>query len=498
MFNNDNVDSILQIVNSSRSYPYDIPHGFEVASTLLTTMEEGGHITLDMDCDFDGFMSTIIFTDILDYVGYSKYSVVRLDLKRHGVDGNTLETVLLNDSKLLIVTDSSSDRVEYLNDLCMRKPDLKIILIDHHKPSKLQRHPNIIEINHHIVDTGYADLSCGLLVFLTMRPMLDNLSNKLMRELESLAYASVISDAIPIACTNLIRFMTVAKSNTSDIHPLLTTMLSMSMKTTLSRDAIAFFVAPKINACFRANRLDTLYDLVFTKSYRSKLYSGTVKPLYQIHRDAGEVTNTLLTNSATEQVTPFIVCNITEAARSMNIDTMEAKNYTGLIAQKITSQYKEPAVCFIEQGDKLKGSFRDYFGRDMLAMVKTYLKADGHNPAFGFVDTKANWSKFLKSANKLSKYLQTEKENKTVLFDSSSLTETEFGLFVDNASKVNELGECVPNIHTSLRLPFNTKISSFKRVSEAKYYGRRLLSYNETIYPSVRLIWKPTDGELVR
>ncbi len=62
------------------------------------------------------------------------------------------------------------------------------------------------------------------------------------------------------------------------------------------------------------------------------------------------------------------------------------KNYNGLIAQKLASKFKKPAVVLADKGDVYEGSFRSYNGFDLLTFFKNcpYVKhAAGHRMAAG-------------------------------------------------------------------------------------------------------------------
>ena len=493
------VDELIHLIDSSKKYSCDIPRGYECAKLLLTTIEEGGHITLDMDSDVDGLFSTLIVRDTLDFLGYKNYTIVRLHEKRHGIDGNTVDTVLSNNSKLLVITDSSSDKIGYINELCNTKKDLRIMLIDHHVPNKAERHPNILEINSHTTKTGYKDMSCGLLTYLVLKPLIEKLSMRLSKELESLAYATVISDSVNVNSDELVSFLSVAKyKNRGDIHPLLTTMMSDAQVSGLSRENIMYYVAPKINACFRTNNLKILYDTVLADSYRNRLYRGSLTPMYNIHRSTKEKVEALLTNINLEQHAPFVVADMTDACNQMNISSFEAQNYTGLISQRISTSYKEPAICVLRQGNTIKGSFRDYYGRNLLTAVSTYLNAGGHEPAFGFVDTDKAWKTFLLATLRFKDYLKTQNAEKNILVDANDFDDTTFKDYVDVYSKVNELGSSLPNIHLTLKLPYTTKINNAQKISTCSYNNTKMISYSGAIHPSVNMLWKPVEGTLVR
>lgn len=497
----DEINRLISVIESSVDYPNYIDNSERVWKAIVQAITNDEHIVFDLDSDVDGVTSVLIGIDTLDAIGYRNYSVVPITEKRHGVDGATVNAVVTKEAKLLIVTDSSSDRMEFMNEMCNSLNGLKIIHIDHHLvTNNIQLHPNIISINSTTLKNfEYKDVSCGLLFYLLLKPVLDDLSPKLSRELESLAYASVITDVIPMSSDALINFMTVAQRNTV-IHPLLTAFMHLSDEHKLSREFISFQFAPKINSVFRMNRLDILFDLLFIPRYKHVLGSYSLSELYRIYGESMQIRQSLTPIAIPERYGDFLFVDITEQANEKEISSFVARNFTGLIATEFSNVYKLPVICTIKQGDKLKGSGRDYFGRNLLFPVSSFVDAGGHKSAFGFSDSLRAMNR-LKNACKNNTLELLEVYKKDVCIDMSNTIITslsDFMLKIQTYSKVNELGTSVPNVFTEVALPFGATINSTKRYSSAHYKGIEFISFNGRIHPKMREVWKPLNNKLTR
>lgn len=495
------INRLIEVIDRSVSYPVYIEESEVVGQMFVDAIVNDEHIVFDLDSDVDGVTSVLIGIDFLEGVGYRNYSVVPIQEKRHGVDGATINAVVSTNCKLLVVTDSSSDRIDFMNDMCNALSDLKILHIDHHQvASQIPLHKNITSINStSLHNFEYKDVSCGLLFYLLLKPMLDELSTKLSKELESLAYASVITDVIPMSSDALIQFMTVAQQNTT-IHPLLTAFMYLSNEYKLSREFISFQFAPKLNSVFRLNRLDVLFKLLFVPKYKQVLGSHSLRELYSIYGDSMGIREMLTPVEIPERCGDFIFIDITQQASEQGISSFVARNFTGLIATEFSNAYKLPAICIIQQGNKVKGSGRDYFGRNLLSPVSSFVEAGGHKPAFGFSDSKRALDR-LKKACKQNRLSLLEIYKKDICIDMSDTLMTslsDFMLKVQTYSKVNELGTSTPNVFTEIALPFGAKISSSQKCHTAHYMGVEFISFNGRIHPKMRETWKPLNNKLVR
>ena len=426
----EDINRLLDVIASATEYDYYVEGADRVAKLLVDAMMNNHHIVIDPDSDVDGALSVLQFTDLFNALGYRNFSVVKVKEKRHGIDGVTITTTLAKNAKLLIVVDSSSDKIETMNNMCEGTPDLKIIHVDHHVPSNVKFHPNIVSINNHsLPNFSYKDVSCGLLSYLVLKPMFDKLSMKLSKEMESLAYATVITDVVPMSSDALIKFMTVAKANTI-VHPLLSTFMVNSGETKLSREFVTFQFSPKINAIYRTNKLYVLDDLIFKPNYRHTLSSYTLHNVYNVHKESTSLKSALVPDTPPEKYGDFLFTDITETANQLGVSTYVARNYTGLIASEIGNKYKMPSICIIQQGGSVKGSVRDYYGRNLLYPVSNYLNAAGHKPAFGFTDSMSAYKKFQAKCDN-HKVALLDSFKKDICVDLSDMLVTSLTEFID-------------------------------------------------------------------
>lgn len=481
----------LNYMENNLLYEYEPTLSKKVAALLLEAVYNKKSIILDWDSDPDGLYSVCIITDILKALNYKNYHCVLPNHKRHGIDNSTIDSILNNNGELLIILDSSSDKLTTLEKLVVDMPDLKIILIDHHVIELFSEIPNVTIINNHLFkDNIYKELSCGMLTYLVFLPMLKELGTQIQEQAATLAFASLVSDSISCKSPELIRFIGYVTS-LPNMHPLLSYFRAGTSYTKLSRNYLSFKVNPILNACFRMELLHLFLPFIEANGYLN-LQASHILDMTKIYNDNKTITANLVSHSSPISKGDFVVADITKAAIDTKIPLQIAKNFTGMVATKLTAQSYKPIIAYINLGTMLKGSVRDKANRNLLPIVSNYINANGHLTAFGFKDTINSLNDLINSCRDISKIAKSE--NIYLLYEFDSWQELQKNL--PNMSKVAELG--FVDISVKIAIPKGVAIKTFPKVSKCDYRGISMVSFTGQVYNEIPTIWEVHDNSLWR
>lgn len=493
-----NFQELYYQITNPIDYSYEPTGAKRAAEMILHAKKNNHHITIDADYDPDGFYCGRIVCDILDFLHHTNYSVVKAIAKRHGIDGATSLSIANNDSKLLIVLDSSSDKLAELYEL---SKTINVLVIDHHYPQgKIPPNTDsFVFINSHkFIDSEYKSMSAGLATLLTFKPLMLALSHQLYEESATLAYASVITDAVPMDSHKLISFMEITRSKPS-VHPLLSIFFTQYHEK-LSREFISFEVSPKLNACFRSNTIEPVYDLFFRKNYREYINKYSTATIQKIYSSNLTLREQLISAVQPESLDKFICVDLTPAAKALHMNPYSVKPYTGLVANEYSNKTHKPCICYIRCTKTVKGSVRDFYGRSLIGLFSNFIDAGGHPPAFGFEDNPESFNTLRKYLPKISdKMPDIERDDLKIVVSPNSIEDKyKFKEAINLYSLFNELGTSVPNIYLDITIPRKSKIQKLKRVCITQIHDVTVKSFSGTLFPNIRYTFKPINGQLTR
>lgn len=389
------------------------------ANTLLEHIQNDKDISIVVDCDADGFTSASMMYQyieelIVHFNSKTKLYYVVHDDKKHGLDKTTVDNLEKQNTDLIIIPDAGSndyDQHEYLY-----SKSKEIIVLDHHECDKYSKYAIVVNNQLSSKITNKAMTGAGV-VYKFIRYIDKILKLNTANQYLDLVSIGMIADSCDLRNLES-RYLTLQGlkqiENDKNNNKLIKSMISkksFDMKGKVTITGISFYIAPLINSIIRNGTLcekelmfkafinsnETYTDKIRGKGEvelsiqdyvvriaekckrkQNKLIKESIEKIEKQIEDYGLNDNGLLIVSGTDIVDP---------------------NYTGLIANKLTSLYQKPCLVLRGDGEKLSGSGRGFDKKEIKDLRKWCIEtrlfelAEGHPNAFGVKIHKDNTDK---------------------------------------------------------------------------------------------------------
>ena len=351
--------------------------GIERALAVIERHIRGrSRIVVHGDYDVDGVCATATMVRALRALGADAgwYLPDRLT-DGYGLSLETVHRLAARDARLLVTVDCAITAVDEV--AAARHAGLDVVVCDHHAPRADGRLPDC-EIVHPAV-CGYPCLDlCGTAVAYKLALALG--APGVEDDIELVALATV-ADLMPLAGENrrLVRDGLVALSRTS--RPGLRALMTVAKAdpSALDTGALAFRLAPRINAAGRLRRADAGLELLLTGD------EGRAAEI------ASELDRVNAERRAVEQ-------RIVWEAEAQVAELGERRSYVlagegwhpgvvGIVASRVVERHHRPVVVVALEGDVGSGSARSIPGFDLLgalhATAEHLDRYGGHRAAAG-------------------------------------------------------------------------------------------------------------------
>lgn len=367
VFNND-----IPIINS--------PRIDAICQELQFAIQNEEEIFIYGDYDVDGFDSIMVWKEQLSLMRVRQPKLFRYTSRTHMLDRDILRQVQQSEARVVIICDTGSglqDR-HVLN--MLRMQGYTTIVIDHH----VFVGDYEIECENYLTFNSYEEKAylgnCNISGAYASLLVIKVLCEKYMGcpvafNSKVFALSSMYSDCVDMS-SSLARalYNSVAVANAKG--PLLFDRLN-SWGYLYSRRFFSYIVAPKLNGCFRMERLDILNSLLnITDKFQMQT---AVDRLQAAHAEASSLTKALVPEFERERIGDIVLCTheVNEETRLLHI-----RNFTGVIATQIANEEKAAVIVVVKDDRYYSGSFRDYYSRDLLTTFKLFSDCAGHPPAF--------------------------------------------------------------------------------------------------------------------
>lgn len=383
-----NMDDFLCVIN----YRTPLFKTMDKVLVALTSIVDYNLRTLLVtDPDPDGMLSLLTMRDTFKILGYKNYDIQPYTTKSHLLSVDGYKRALYGGYDYVVIFDTASNEMDKLQDLV--KAGVKVIVLDHHMTeNNYNDYPlgcTIINtrIENRLVGKELYSLSAGALTFTVCDALLKHYGYN-NNNLSAYALTTLYSDSMDMTdkWNRSIYFEAIDK----DILPFPIEQF-MTEHTMFSRRFLVFRFINKLNALFRAERFDLLNMIIADKRLTIDQL-GLVEEVHEECRKVVKILSDICTINYNENIVMSDISNI-------KLDMFERKyrleNFTGLLANILTEEYKKPAVVICNT----KGSFRDYLSRNMLPVFQKFSDSNGHPSAFGIrVDDK---TKFIEDCKKV-------------------------------------------------------------------------------------------------
>lgn len=405
-----------------RSIPYKAPtyHGWEkVKSFLLDLVYNKKTVYIEGDYDVDGLCCSLICQETMKNLGI-EHTVYKYHKRTHSMDSVAVHQCIQGHYDYFIVADTGSSDMGLLD--MLTKYGVKVIVLDHHITDFMYDdfNENIAVINTEIENKMGADfqLSAGALCFTVMDLLYRALGLQTPPQLATYALVSLYADVICMKNELNRGIYSLATSIPEEQLPPYVTYFKGEYSRFNAR-YIGYWFSPRINACFRAEDFEPLNLLFFSEPdavTRSKLLNR-VEAIYTNSRDMVKAVSDALMSSCF-QLDHFIFANLNSIKQYYDIEDNKLYNYTGLIANNLAHAFSKTTIVICEQEGALKGSLRDFYGRDYLKLFKTICQAGGHGAAFGFHLNLLDFDSFVDDLGTIDRYFSIEDiDNSPIVID---------------------------------------------------------------------------------
>lgn len=379
----------LEKIVKCNAFKYVVPKNFDKSFDFIKSIEKtkNAKVRIHPDWDWDGIASTkIVYNFMLEYIGRDKVSVAFGSSKSHGVDNETVQSILNDNITHLIIVDSSSNNIDVLN--IISKMGVKILILDHHLPNySLKEYP----INCTIINTKMNgneeiyEISAGFLCYIVTTLWRHKLSMSLKPSDFLLGYSSLISDGCNLK-DDYIKPIILGAHKIKDIP--MEMKLFMDKYSTIGKRFIAFNFVNIVNNLCRMNDSELIMNLFFRENTLDDLMSF-VKLAKEKHRINRDLVNALCEKYLmfSEDLGSCMWVDLDKAVPMTILNEDFIVNATGLFGNRIAKQSGKPVIAIkSESKNKYKASGRTpegYFPFDKICKVFD-LEGGGHPGAFGF------------------------------------------------------------------------------------------------------------------
>jgi single-stranded-DNA-specific exonuclease len=369
---------------------------------IFEAIEAKERILIYSDYDCDGIPASVIMHDFFEKIGYENYSIYIPDRhdEGYGLHLDAIDQFINDEIKLLITFDLGITAIEEVTKA--QASGIDVIITDHHLPRQKINHsggqaqdelPRAYAILNPKQDgCDYPDkMLCGAgVAFKLVQALVRKygeywkINNGFEKWLLDMAGVATLSDQVPLLDENRVLAFYGLKVLQKGKRPGLAELFKKASVdiTKLNEEDVTFTLAPRINAASRMSDPIKAYELLATKDlieartlsdYLVKINNERKVMVAHIMK---EVKNTL---NKREERSLVVIGN-----PAWRIGVL------GIIAAKITEEYKKPAFVWGGNGNgSIHGSCRSFGGINLVEIMtslpdSSLISFGGHKNAGGF------------------------------------------------------------------------------------------------------------------
>ena len=377
---------------------FDDPCGYEniteAAELLNYAINHSAKVGIIQDVDADGVMSaTIAYRFLVDHE--ISPTVFFHTGKQHGIsiseDDNIFAQIIEEGINLLWIPDAGSQDKEYCR--LLKERDIDIIVTDHHP---YESNPYAVIVNTHNKGNNiknYALTGAGVTYKLVQAySMVYDKEYNFAKFVDLVAF-SVVSDVADLTTLENRAFLYLAQIGLN--NSMLREMLNkFGRKEGFTPHCISMYLAPKINAVCRSSDMEAkkaLFNGFISDD--EDIIGEAIKVASHAHTEQSNITKELY-----EELDEKII-STPEDGVVVTFGEEADKNYLGLAANKLVSQYRKPCIVLRELNPTTwTGSLRSPVDVASQINITKFAICRGHESACGIDIKKANLKKFIRWA----------------------------------------------------------------------------------------------------
>jgi single-stranded-DNA-specific exonuclease len=373
-------------LDAADTHPLDAFDGLaDAAARVLERVRDRTRITIHGDYDVDGVCSTAILVRALRRLGADVdwYLPDRAG-DGYGLNIATVERLASRGTGLLITADCAITAVEEV--AAARARGIEVIVTDHHTPRDDGRLPDT-PIVHPTLGRYPCTQLCGAAVAHKLAQGLWQAAGRDPRELDEdldLVALATIADVVALRGENRALAHRGLRALAVTLKPGLRALMTIARvdPSRVNERAVAFALAPRINAAGRLRRADAALELLLTED--PSRAAQIAQELDRVNSERRHIEQTIRFQAQAQ-----LDALAAEAPRSAYVLAGERwhPGVIGIVASRLAERCRRPVVLISLQDGRGRGSGRSIEGFDLLgglsACSQHLLRYGGHSAAAG-------------------------------------------------------------------------------------------------------------------
>ncbi len=384
--------------------PFLLPEMDKAMKRIEKAIKNKEKILIYGDYDADGVTASVLLKDALEVAGASEVEIMLPDRFKdgYGMSAKVVDRAREDKVGLIITVDCGSGNLDIIEEL--GKINADVIVSDHHEcPEKLPKAVAVVnpkrkdcEVLPELKDLAGVGVAFKIVQAMRDKGLIESGQEKWLLDL---VLIGTMCDSMPMTLENrrLCYFGMIVLKKTRRAG-LLELMRTASIKN-INTDSVGFQIGPRINAAGRMDSAELAMRLLLEKSAAKAAKIADELESLNSERKAEQ-------NAALRDIKKAGVPD--DKVIVVSGDWHEG--VLGIIAGKLTEEYKRPSFVFTKLEDVYKGSGRS-FGEFNLAQAlcecqNTILAGGGHAGACGVKVPIPKFEEFKTEVNKYYKSLK--------------------------------------------------------------------------------------------
>lgn len=427
----------------------------KVFSFLRDIVENKRKTLIYGDYDVDGITCALVMNDYLTALGSTNHDIYNYRQRTHKLDKYAMRQCIQGRYEYMLIGDTGSADMDVIKHLC--DIGVKVVILDHHDSIYLYGDfPEEVAI----INTTMENLiqkkdvykySAGALCYCVFAKFAKEYANVTLRGESAYALTSLYADSMDMSnVLNRGVYWEAMQLKREEIPVFLQHF--MNDYTVFGRRYIDFWYAPRINAAFRAEKLDLINDYFFRKDTDTVGRVKCIEEIERVYTESREMVHKIADIVKVSELDNFVFCDLDCVDDIVPIQENRLYNYTGLLANILTDRYKKTAVVVCENVVCYKGSLRDKYGRGYLPAFRQFCDAGGHKPAFGFTINPLDYQRFLSALSRIDHFYSDGTRNADTLVEEHEFAVPD-SLLIEEMALYNDFaGNSLPTAYVRKQL----------------------------------------------
>ena len=395
------VEEFLSDGNRPLSSPFLIKDMDKAVARIRHGVERGEKILVYGDYDADGVTATALLTSYLETVGANVAYYIPSRLKEgYGLSMEAAERIVNDGFRLVITVDNGISAIEEA--AYFKAHDVDMVITDHHKVGPVLPDAVAVVDPHRADDESPEKELAGVGVAMKLAAALeDGEFGAVIEDYADIVAIGTVADIVPLTGENRAIVKMGLEALNNCCRPGLCALIESIgyADKPLTSTAVAFGIAPRINAAGRMDSADAALSLLLTDDEEE------AQELVKKVNNANTLRQTT-ESGISEEVEAYF--DAAPEKRQDRVMVAAGKDWhpgvIGIVASRVVEKYGRPAVVIsIGEDGVCKGSGRSIEGfslYDALAYAgDTLIQFGGHTLAAGFSVLEENIEPFRKKLN---------------------------------------------------------------------------------------------------